>query len=170
MTLTDSIERAHGYTVYADLTQIKITRFETNVFLCDYIAAASSPAKNPILSAGDHVLVPRGRLREAVRDVGRKLNVNLDLPQHTPENTKFIEVEGEVKHPGRFRWTNGMTLCVLIDLAGGLTQDADLRGIQIHSQGEVMNWPYAKATNSPRSDPAVVGGARIVVPITKPTD
>jgi protein involved in polysaccharide export with SLBB domain len=164
MRLTDSIERAGGYTVYADLTQMRITRLETNVILCDYRAAAASPAKNPTISAGDVVQVPRGQVREAVRAAGRKLNLNLDLPQPLPGNTRFIEVEGEVERPGRFPWTNGMTLSVLIHLAGGLTRQADSARIKLYFQGGVDNWSYAKATNSPRWDPPVGGGARIVVP------
>jgi protein involved in polysaccharide export with SLBB domain len=162
MRLTEAIERAAGYTFYADLAHIRITRSGTNVIVCDYNAAVASPGKNLPLAAGDSVLVPRGEAREAIRDVGRKFNVQLELPP--PGGSKFIVVEEEVNRPGQFRETNGMTLSVLVELAGGLTKGADLDRILLYRQGGIETLSYTKVTNSPRWNPPVGGGARIVVP------
>ena len=45
------------------------------------------------------------------------------------ESIKNVKVSGFVKHPGVFKFVEGKTLKDMIEMAGGLTPDANLRGI-----------------------------------------
>ena len=44
----------------------------------------------------------------------------------------FVSVGGEVRHPGRFPWTDGITAADAIRLTGGFTDFVSTRWLHIH--------------------------------------
>src|SRR4051794_16621786 len=68
----------------------------------------------------------------------------------------FIFTSGEFKNPGRFAWTNGMTLKDGIDAAGGFTDFAWLRITLQHWDGSVERYNVRSnwfLTNNPALRP-----------------
>src|SRR5687767_10338507 len=44
---------------------------------------------------------------------------------------RFVFVGGEVRHPGRFNWTEGLTLTNAVQAAGGFTDFANRSGLEL---------------------------------------
>ena len=72
------------------------------------------------------------------------------------EAAPFIYVRGEFRSPGRFPWTNGMTLRDGIEAAGGFTEFAERRVRLIRSDGSSQTYRLHSgwsATNNPLLNP-----------------
>lgn len=57
------------------------------------------------------------------------------LQSSTPQSgpaPSFVSVGGEVRQPGRFPWTNGITAADAVGLAGGFTDFVSSRWLHIH--------------------------------------
>jgi protein involved in polysaccharide export with SLBB domain len=163
MTLTNSLDRAGGFSMEADRARIEV-RSGSSTQVCSFATGASTPAKNPPLLPGSTVFVPRNRTRDLVTEAAGRIGLNADLAP--PGRTeRVIYVEGEVRHAGRQRWTNDMKLSVVVGLAGGFTEAADPTRLQIrHQNASVDIANYLEATNSPSKDNLLLRGDRIIVP------
>ncbi len=166
ISLTNIIGRAGGFTDFANREEIEV-RSGSRTQVCSYTLAVKTQTKNVMLSAGDRVYVPRDALRTTVQDLGLRMGVDVNLP---PPGSRepFVYSEGQVGRPGRFPWTNTMTLSVAVKLAGGLTDAADPTRLQIrHQNGGVDTVNYRDATNSASKDPVLSRGDRIIAPPIK---
>jgi protein involved in polysaccharide export with SLBB domain len=163
-TLTHSIERAGGFSTTADRTKVQVRSSGSVTQVCNYTVAASDPAKDLKLSPGDVVFVPRSELRDAASGAAARLGIKGNLPP--PEwAERFIVIEGAVRRPGQFVWSNEMRLSIAVDAAGGLTASADASRVRIrHQNGGVDTANYSDATNSPAKNNILLRGDRITVP------
>jgi protein involved in polysaccharide export with SLBB domain len=64
------------------------------------------------------------------------------------ETNPVVFVSGEVMHPGRFIWSPGLTLTNAIALAGGFTDFADRRGLEVRRPGSIERYSYRQATTN----------------------
>ena len=163
VTLTGAIGRAGGFTEWADRTTIQL-RLGTNTQVCSFAEAASQAAKDPQLQAGTIVDVPRSRVRQKINYVATRIFPTTQFPA-PGWSDHSIHVEGEVRHAGHWRYTNGMRLSVAIDLAGGLTPAADANRLRVqHVNAGVDVVSYVEGTKSTAGDRPLDRGDRIIVP------
>jgi RNA polymerase sigma factor (sigma-70 family) len=81
-----------------------------------------------------------------------------------PKEPEFFYVSGEVSVPGRFVWTNGMTLATAMELAHGPTDPTNTYAVQVKdSSGSSVSMNYQDATTSPATSAILEPGCRVVV-------
>jgi polysaccharide biosynthesis/export protein VpsN len=88
----------------------------------------------------------------------RRVNVNVLLP------TQSYFVRGEVRQPGRFPLTSGMTVLKAIAAAGGYTEFANPRRINIIRAGETLVENARAMEQNPEQDMEVKAGDVIIIP------
>ncbi len=88
----------------------------------------------------------------------RQITVNVILPM------QHYFVRGEVRNPGRFPLTAGMTILKAIAAAGGYTEFANPRRINIIRAGETMVENARQMEQNPEQDLDVRAGDVIIVP------
>lgn len=78
---------------------------------------------------------------------------------------RFIYIDGEVKRPDRFVWTPELTLTNAIALAGGFTDFANRRRLEIRrGDGPVELYNYFRIRNGTTNDPALKPNDQVIVP------
>lgn len=124
-TFIDVLGSAGGPSRFADTTQIKIIRQDgklVNFNLNNYINNIGNE-KIPKLLAGDVMLIPE------------KASYAESAWLKIPSN-KAVQVLGAVNNPGRFPWSNEMSIIDLIAHAEGPSQQADLEKVKILTYGK----------------------------------
>jgi RNA polymerase sigma factor (sigma-70 family) len=72
------------------------------------------------------------RMRQEIANLGSKQEqLRLSSETDQPGEPQFVFVSGEVAAPGRYVWTNGMTLESIVELAQGYTETADRSVVRI---------------------------------------
>ncbi len=116
----DVLSNAGGPNRYADIRQIKVLRPNGKVENFDLLAYSQGERVTPPkIGGGDAIFVPQ-------------VAENADRPSWLkigPE--KAVEIIGEVVRPGRYEWSNEMSLFDIFGEAGGPTVRADLANVQI---------------------------------------
>ncbi len=87
----------------------------------------------------------------------RQLSVNVLLP------TQHYFVRGEVRAPGRFPLTSGMTVLKAIAAAGGYTEFANPRRVEVIRAGETISGNARQMEQNPEEDFMVQAGDVIIV-------
>ena len=83
----------------------------------------------------------------------------------TPQNnTRLVNVNGEVKSSGRLPYTADMTLMTAIGGAGGFNDFADKRHVKLTRNGKVEVYDATKFSKDPSQDVKVLPGDQIFVP------
>ncbi|SPE59547.1 hypothetical protein SBV1_3300001 [Verrucomicrobia bacterium] len=176
-------QRAHAR--LADENQILRQRVEQlagveakNERLSNLLAQAISP-REPQPEPPNELLRLRGevgRLKEAEREletVQQKYSALLSQPNSVappqPEEAsgppKFFFVAGEVVTPGRFLWTNRMTLAAALQLAHGFTEAADPSVLQVKApDGSSVVVNYIAPSNLSDLDFPIEAGVQVRVP------
>lgn len=138
-------ERVRSYVaVKGDVWTPGVVGYRPGMRLSDALRLAGGPRPDVYL---DQILISRVRadssrvqLRSSFRDSTGAVTRDLPLEQEDeitvfgrgsfrPE--RYVSVVGAVRQPGRVAYREGMTLRDAVLLAGGVTQDADLRVAQI---------------------------------------
>ena len=89
-----------------------------------------------------------------------KLNANdriLFRPLRGNEVIKTVKISGFVKSPGVFKFIDGKRLTDMIQMAGGLTEDADIRGI-VFKRNSVKNKQVEVASKNSERDIKLIEG------------
>jgi protein involved in polysaccharide export with SLBB domain len=108
-----------GPTRFADTRHIRVIKGDGSVELADLVAFTENPKnKLPGLKAGDAIFVPE------------KSDTN-EPSWLKVAPSRAVEVLGAVTKPGRYEWSDEMTLFDLVAAAGGPTPKGDLAHIQI---------------------------------------
>ncbi|AKJ65172.1 polysaccharide biosynthesis/export family protein [Kiritimatiella glycovorans] len=81
-----------------------------------------------------------------------------DVTVHVMMYAKSYYVRGEVKSPGQYQITKGTTLLQAIAAAGGYTEYANERKIQITRGGETYFYNAKKLEKNPGRDPMIEAG------------
>ena len=155
------LSNAGGPTRFADTRKLQIIRSDNQVEAFDLFAFTQSPktTKVPKITAGDAVLIPEKS----------RSNENSWL-KTAPQQA--IQILGAVNKPGRYEWSNEMTLFDLIGHAGGPKLQADLAHLEIvipHSDGSSKSIRFdaeSAIKNGYQADqlPKLVGGSVVMVP------
>jgi protein involved in polysaccharide export with SLBB domain len=118
-TFVDILANSGGPTRFADTRQIRILRGDGKVSMFDMIAFTEGKGgKVPLVGAGDAILIPE------------KLEILEPSWLKTPPS-RVVQVLGAVYKPGRYEWSDEMSLFDLIAQAGGPNEQGDLAGIRI---------------------------------------
>lgn len=88
----------------------------------------------------------------------RHITVNILLP------SQYYFVRGEIRQPGRFPLSSGMTVLKAIAAAGGYTEFANPRRISIIRAGETIEESARDMERNPEDDMDVKAGDVIIVP------
>lgn len=109
-----------------------------------------------------------GQLQKEIQDLYvPKYYLRLNVTVRT-ENREFF-VNGEVRRPDRFVYTGEITVLKAVSAAGGFTDFAARRRIQlVRSNGDKFRVDGEKAKDDPRLDLPVLPGDMIVVPRRNP--
>lgn len=77
---------------------------------------------------------------------------------------RFVNVDGEVRNRMRVPYTPDMTVLSAISAAGGLSEFADQRRVQLSRRGQTRILDLRKLRSDPSLDPRVEPGDYILVP------
>lgn len=130
--LWDAILEAGGPTEEAALNNVTIIRggFEKDkkvvVDLTQYLDNGEM-AKLPPVYKGDTIFIPAMP--------GARANIRSTSPLGQQST---VYVFGAVRNPGNYMFSNNMTLFQVLGLAGGITEQADLKEVRIISENEGM--------------------------------
>lgn len=78
--------------------------------------------------------------------------------------TKYFYVDGEVRSPSKYEYHSDMTVVKAISVAGGFTDFANKKKVQITHAGKVRTVNVPKAIDNPSLDVPVYPGDTILVP------
>ena len=118
-TFIDILANAGGPTRYADGRQMRILKQGGKVMMFDMVAyTEGGNVKPPKIDAGDAILVPE-----------KTDNLQPSWLKTPPD--RAIHMLGAVYKPGRYEWSDEMSLFDLIANAGGPTESGDLSSIRI---------------------------------------
>ena len=118
-TFIDILANAGGPTRYANGREMRVIKQNGKIIMFDMVAyTESGKAGPPPIEAGDAILVPE------------KLD-NLEPSWLKTPPDRAIQMIGAVFKPGRYEWSDEMSLFDLIANAGGPTQNGDLSAIRI---------------------------------------
>lgn len=87
----------------------------------------------------------------------RELTVNVVMP------TRSYYVQGEVRSPGRYGISRGMTLMQAVTAAGGYTDFANTRSVKLIRSGQTTTYNMRRIQRNPAEDVTVESGDVIVV-------
>lgn len=118
------------------------------------------PMNQAVLAAGKTVR----QLEQEIRDLlVPRFYKQMTVTVKTEE--RFYFVGGEVRNPNRFYYAGQITVLRAIDTAGGFTDFANRRRIELTRQdGRKIVVNYNKALRDPKLDPEVYPNDQIVVP------
>jgi len=129
-------------------------------FVIDDAGEISLPYLDPIRAEGLTLSELQRGIQRAYIDEGiyRRITVNVVIP------TQSYFVRGEVRQPGRFPLTGGITVLQAIAAAGGYTEFANPRRINIIREGETLIENARQMEQNPEEDMPVKAGDVIIVP------
>jgi protein involved in polysaccharide export with SLBB domain len=84
----------------------------------------------------------------------------ITIQQSTP---RFVNINGEVRAPQRVPYTADMTLITVIDAAGGFTDYANKKKVELKHEGKVTVFNTESIRKGGTEDPKVVPGDQIHV-------
>ncbi len=156
----DILANSGGPTRYADSRQIRILRDGGGVENFDLSAYTEGGGhiKLPAISSGDAVFVPE------------KVENNEQASWLRTPTSRAVRVIGSVKAPGRFEWSDDMSLLDLVAQAGGPTDRGDLNAVQVLTgdnggRSIVFNLQhFLDHGGAAGSLPVIHGGYTVVVP------
>jgi polysaccharide export outer membrane protein len=113
------------------------------------------------------VFVAAGKTaREFEKEVASHYGPKLFTPVTHPAHPAPIEVDGEVKAPGRQPFTGPTTVLKAIQSAGGFTERANKRRVRlVRADGRACMVNCVKAREVPRQDLEVYPGVRVLVAV-----
>ncbi len=118
-SFVDILANSGGPTRYADPRQIRILKADGSVVMFDMGAFTEGKGgKIPVVEPGDAILMPE------------KIE-NLEPSWLKVPPTRAVQVIGALNKPGRYEWSDEMTLFDLIAAAGGPGQRGDLTHVTI---------------------------------------
>lgn len=156
----DILANSGGPTRFADTRQIRLLRADGKVEMVDLVKFTENPdaGKLPAVRPGDAIFVPE------------KTDTNEPSWLKIP-TTRAVQVLGAVYKPGRFEWSDDMTLFDLIAQAGGPTARADVSSLQILQHEKDRAKPtlfdlggFLEKGGSLRDVPKIRAGYLIMVP------
>jgi protein involved in polysaccharide export with SLBB domain len=158
-TFIDILANAGGPTRFADTRQIRIIRSTGKVEMFDMPKYTEGKAgKPPAVAAGDAIFVPE---KNETQEPSW-----LKIP-----TTRAVQVMGALYKPGRFEWSDEMSLFDLIAQAGGPTARADIAHIQIlRNENDRANpihfnlESFLKGGGSIKDVPKIKAGYVVMVP------
>lgn len=157
--MLDVLANAGGPTRYADARNIRILRADGAVDRFDLNAFTEGPgAPPPDVFPGDAIFLP-----EAAQDAA---NSWLSIP-----SSRAIYLMGAVQRPGRYEWSDEMTLLDLLAQGGGPTGAGDASAIEISLPGpgggfdrRLFDLDAFRAGGGPADLPQLGAGSVVMVP------
>ncbi|WP_413165283.1 SLBB domain-containing protein [Capilliphycus salinus ALCB114379] len=182
-TLADAIQKAGGITLSADIRQIQLRRLQPGggeqIIPIDFweFLQNGNPRVNVTLRDGDTIIIPATtNFNQA--EIRQVANSNLATSPDTPHN---VIVVGQVNRPGNYVLVGGdanterpggyATVSWAIQQAGGITEKADIRQIELHRITQagtqqiipVNLWELLQ-TGDLSHDPFLQDGDTIIIP------
>jgi RNA polymerase sigma factor (sigma-70 family) len=109
--------------------------------------------------------------REGTKSASTGLGAGAPSTVGPSEQPRFIFVGGEVSTPGRFLWTNGMTLATVIELAHGYTDAANRSVAQIKdANGSSITVNFGESSEPAATKDVIQPGVSVFVPRNDPND
>ncbi|MGF1762270.1 SLBB domain-containing protein [Aliivibrio kagoshimensis] len=157
-TFMDVLANAGGPTRFAESRQIKIIKSSGKVIPFDMTAYADGTVTNiPSIGPGDAIFIPEKT------DINEKSWLKISP-------NRAVNVIGEVEKPGRYEWSNEMSLLDLLAHAGGPTSKADTSTIEMlipqgkQQQKVIFNLDsYIKSSGQSQALPTIIAGTVIRV-------
>jgi len=152
----DILANAGGPTRFAETRQIRILRADGSVIPFDLQAYVDGPNKKalPVIIPGDAILVPE------------KVDMNEKSWLKVPPS-RAIRIIGAVYRPGRYEWSDEMSMMDLIAHSGGPRAQADTSHVQVITNGKTIPFDLKNfLENGGNIDnlPKIKAGDTVVVP------
>jgi protein involved in polysaccharide export with SLBB domain len=157
----DILANAGGPSRYADPKQIRIIRENGTVASFDLAAytdaAGGARPAPPVINPGDAIFVPE------------KVQTSEQANWLRTPPGRAVRVLGAVRSPGRFDWSDEMSLIDLIAQAGGPNERGDISHVEIvqGDKGKAVKFDlqnFLANGGSASSIPAIHGGYTVTVP------
>ena len=81
-----------------------------------------------------------------------------------PSGTRFVNISGQVRSPGRIPYTADLKLTTAINAAGGPTDFADMKHIKLTRDNKATIYNAKELRKNPEKDPQVLPGDQIDIP------
>jgi len=122
------------------------------------------PLIEPIAAAGLTTTALENRIQDAyIRGaIYRAVTVNIVVPSQV--STKSYFVRGEVRSPGRYALTSGVTLLQAIAAAGGYTDFASTRSVTLMRGGRKQDVNVRSMEKDPSTDLRLEDGDVVIIP------
>lgn len=157
VTFFDVLANAGGPNRYARTREIRVIRRNGDIEQFDLLAYTEGLGQEiPIIFPGDAIFVPEKN------DINQTSWLKI-----APE--KAIHIVGAVTNPGRYEWSDEMTLLDLLAESSGPSKDADLSLLNIKRKGQPpFKYDLAGYLNGTNPDPLpqLKGADTVVIPRT----
>jgi protein involved in polysaccharide export with SLBB domain len=158
-TFLDILANAGGPTRFADTGGIRVLHVDgstENFDLNSYSLAKTKGATMPRLGSGDAIFVPE-----------HEVTAQDSWLKYTPD--RIVRIIGAVNHPGRFEWSDQMSILDLIAEAGGPTRLANTSHIEVLPVGADRT-AGSKVVLFDLANLVEYGGRLDQLPVLKPGD
>ena len=133
-----------------------------NVYTVDVNGSINMPYINKMKGAG----VTPAQLAASIEGAYRasKIYTNPTITIVMGPTTRFVNVGGAVRTPGRVPFTEDMTLLTVINAAGGFNDFADQKRVRLLRGSKVTVYDVRKFRRDPSKDVNVQPGDKVEVP------
>jgi polysaccharide export outer membrane protein len=133
-----------------------------NVYTVDVNGSINMPYINKMKAAG----VTPAQLAASIEGAYRasKIYTNPTITIVMGPTTRFVNVGGAVRTPGRVPFTEDMTLLTVINAAGGFNDFADQKRVRLLRGSKVTVYDVRKFRRDPSKDVNVQPGDKVEVP------
>ncbi|MEA3213017.1 MAG: polysaccharide biosynthesis/export protein VpsN [Chthoniobacter sp.] len=136
----------------------------TQDFTLQYTVSQEGLINVPLIGEMRAVGLTPTQLEKSIQSklVAAKLFTHATVSINLVQNNRFVSVGGAVRSPGRFPWSNDLTLNSAIQMAGGPTEFASRRTRLIRDR-KVTWYNLNDLDKDPAVDPSLLPGDQIVV-------
>ncbi|MFV0337066.1 MAG: polysaccharide biosynthesis/export family protein [Chthoniobacterales bacterium] len=153
-----------GDVIYVRIAGVPMaeTQFFTGTYTVDPEGYVNMPYIGNVKAAG----LLQNELQDLMQKTYKERGIytNPSIMINFPGVSRFVNVEGDVRRPNRIGFTPDMTLMSALIAAGGLTDFADQKKIQLIRDGKSQFYDIRKIRRNPTLDVPVKPGDMIFVP------
>jgi len=136
-------------------------------FMRQYVVDGDGTVNLPYIKSVAAAGLTPGQLERSIQQrlVTARIFTNPTVNITLQTTARVVSVTGGVRQPQRLPWTADLTLRAAVDLAGGLGEFSNGKGVRHIRDGQILNtYNFRDLQRNPASDPRVSPGDEVYVP------
>lgn len=136
-------------------------------FMRQYVVDGDGTVNLPYIKSVPAAGLTPGQLERSIQQrlVSAKIFTNPTVNITMQTTARVVSVTGQVRQPQRLPWTSDLTLRAAVDLAGGVGEFSNGKGIRHMRDGKVLaTYNLRDLQRNPSADPKVAPGDEVYVP------